>query len=60
MCIAATEMKERITKWKNEKLGAKRKDFVETVKTEEAKGDEVALVETSDVTGPDAMDTTDG
>lgn len=53
-------MKERITKWKNEKLGAKRKDFVETVKTEEAKGDEVALVETSDVTGPDAMDTTDG
>ena len=54
-------MKERIQKFKAERLGAKRKDFVETVKTEEAKGDDVGLVETGDVTGaPDAMDTTEG
>ena len=59
--MTATEMKERIQKFKAERLGAKRKDFVETVKTEEAKGDDVGLVETGDVTGaPDAMDTTEG
>ncbi len=50
-------MKEKIRKFKEERMGAKRKDFVETVKTEEAKGDEVNMVETS---ASDAMDTTEG
>jgi hypothetical protein len=45
--MVATEMKEKIEKFKDEKIGAKRKDFVETVKTEEPKPDEL-------------MDTTEG
>lgn len=31
LTIAATEMKEKIQKFKDEKIGSKRKDFVETV-----------------------------
>lgn len=42
-------MKEKITKFKEEKIGNRRKDFVETVKTEEA----TPGVDTSG----DAMDT---
>ena len=53
-------MMDRIQKFKAERLGAKRKDFVETVKTEEAKGDDVALVETGNVVSADVMDTTEG
>ncbi|RMZ81007.1 hypothetical protein DV738_g2496, partial [Chaetothyriales sp. CBS 135597] len=34
--IPATEMKEKIERFKEERIGAKRKDFVETVKTEDA------------------------
>jgi len=44
-CAIATDMKERIQKFKEEKIGSRRRDFVETVKTVEG-GD------------PDAMDTT--
>lgn len=34
-------MKEKIEKFKDERMGSKRKDFVETVQTEEPKPDDV-------------------
>ncbi len=45
----ATEMKERIQKFKDEKLGSKKKEFVETVQTVDA--------ERAEKEGVDAMDT---
>ncbi|KAK5094706.1 Ubiquitin conjugation factor E4 [Exophiala xenobiotica] len=47
--IPATEMKERIQQFKDEKLGAKKKEFVETVQTIDA--------ETAEREGFDVMDT---
>lgn len=47
--ILATEMKERIQQFKEEKLGSKKKEFVETVQTVDA--------ETAEREGFDVMDT---
>lgn len=49
----ATDVKEKITKFKEEKIGSRRKDFVETVKAEGAASSIPAGVESSG----DAMDT---
>ena len=54
-------MKERIDKFKAEKLGLKRKDFVETVRAEQAKeGDVVAEEVPGADPNADSMDTTEG
>ena len=63
MYALATEMKDKIEAFKNERIGSKRKDFVETVQTEEPKGDEVldtvdVVAETAETAEP--MDTTEG
>jgi len=47
--LPATEMKERIQQFKDERLGAKKKEFVETVQTVDA--------ETAEQEIADAMDT---
>ena len=56
-------MKEKIEKFKDERIGAKRKDFVETVQTEAPRGDELEMKETGDGVEKediDQMDTTEG
>jgi hypothetical protein len=45
-------MKEKIEKFKEERIGSKRRDFVETVQTEQPKPD--------DLVAEDVMDTTEG
>lgn len=55
--FVATEVKEKITKFKEEKIGSRRRDFVETVKTEDGEaGVESSEALASSAPG-DAMDT---
>ena len=59
--LEATEIKQRIDRFKAEKLGSKRKDFVETVRAEQAKeGDVVAEEVPGADPNVDPMDTTEG
>lgn len=52
-CLLATEMKARIEQFKDEKLGAKKKTFVETMQVQSTGGQESSI----NPEHPDVMDT---